>query len=60
MRVLIARDLLAMRQRERYATDATHIWANAYERDCADNLSVQTDVAQLIAEAVASRLLGFD
>ena len=42
------------------AADATHIWADAYERDCADNLSVQKDVAQLIAEAVASRLLGFD
>lgn len=42
------------------AADATHIWAEAYERDCADNLSVQKDVAQLIAEAVASRLLGFD
>jgi TolB-like protein len=40
------------------AADATHIWADAYERDCADNLSVQKDVAQLIAEAVASRLLG--
>ncbi len=40
--------------------DATHIWADAYERDCADNLSVQKDVAQLLAEAVASRLLGFD
>ena len=42
------------------AADATHIWADAYERDCADNLSVQKDVAQLIAEAVANRLLGFD
>ena len=42
------------------AADATHIWAEAYERDCADNLSVQKDVAQLIAEAVFSRLLGFD
>jgi len=42
------------------AADTTHIWADAYERDCADNLSVQKDVAQLIAEAVASRLLGFD
>ena len=42
------------------AADTTHIWAGAYERDCADNLSVQKDVAQLIAEAVASRLLGFD
>jgi len=42
------------------AADATHIWADAYERDCADNLSVQKDVAQLIAKAVASRLLGFD
>jgi len=42
------------------AADATHIWAEAYERDCADNLSVQKDVAQLIADAVASRLLGFD
>ena len=42
------------------AADATHIWADAYERDCVDNLSVQKDVAQLIAEAVASRLLGFD
>jgi TolB-like protein len=42
------------------ATDATHIWADAYERDCADNLSVQKDVAQSIAEAVATRLLGFD
>ena len=42
------------------AADATHIWADAYERDCADNLSVQKDVAQLIAEAVAIRLLGFD
>jgi TolB-like protein len=40
------------------AADATHIWADAYERDGADNLSVQKDVAQLIAEAVASRLLG--
>jgi len=42
------------------AADATHIWADAYERDDADNLSVQKDVAQSIAEAVASRLLGFD
>src|SRR4030095_16150747 len=42
------------------AADATHIWADAYERDCADNLSVQKDVAQLIAQAVASRLLGLD
>jgi TolB-like protein len=42
------------------AADATHIWAGAYERDCADNLSVQKDVAQLIAAAVATRLLGFD
>jgi TolB-like protein len=42
------------------AADGTHIWAEAYERDCADNLSVQKDVAQLIAQAVASRLLGFD
>jgi len=39
------------------AADATHIWANAYERDCSDNLSVQKDVAQLIAAAVANRLL---
>lgn len=42
------------------AADATHVWADAYERDCADDLSVQKDVAQSIAEAVASRLLGFD
>jgi TolB-like protein len=42
------------------AADATHIWADAYERDCADNLSVQKDVAQLIAQAVASRLIGLD
>jgi TolB-like protein len=42
------------------AADATHIWAEAYERDCADNLSVQKDVAQSIAGAVAARLLGFD
>jgi len=42
------------------AADETHIWADAYERDCADDLSVQKDVAQSIAEAVASRLLGFD
>ena len=42
------------------AADATHIWAEAYERDCADNLSVQKDVAQSIAGAVATRLLGFD
>ena len=42
------------------ATDATHIWADAYERDCVDDLSVQKDVAQSIAEAVASRLLGLD
>ena len=42
------------------AADATHMWADAYERDCADNLSVQKDVAQLIAQAVASRLLGLD
>ncbi|HEU5257648.1 MAG TPA: winged helix-turn-helix domain-containing protein [Vicinamibacterales bacterium] len=42
------------------AADATHIWADAYERDCVDDLSVQKDVAQSIAEAVASRLLGFD
>ena len=40
------------------AADATHIWADAYERDCADNLSVQKDVAQSIADAVADRLLG--
>jgi TolB-like protein len=40
------------------AADATHMWADAYERECADNLSVQQDVAQLIAEAVADRLLG--
>jgi len=39
------------------AADATHVWADAYERDCADNLSVQKDVAQLIAQAVASRLI---
>jgi len=39
------------------ATDATHIWANAYERDCADNLSVQKEVAELIAQAVASLLI---
>ena len=39
------------------AADATHLWANAYERDCADNLSVQKDVAQLIAQAVANQLL---
>jgi TolB-like protein len=37
--------------------DATHMWAEVYERDCADNLSVQKDVAQLIAQAVASRLI---
>jgi TolB-like protein len=42
------------------AADATHIWGDAYERDSADNLSVQKDVARSIAEAVASRLLGFD
>jgi len=42
------------------AADATHIWADAYEHDCADDLSVQKTVAQLIAEAVAIRLLGFD
>ena len=42
------------------AADATHIWADAYERDCADNLSVQKDVAQLIAVAVAGRLLGLE
>ena len=42
------------------AADATHIWADAYERDRADNLSVQKDVARSIAEAVATRLLGFD
>lgn len=41
------------------AADATHIWADAYERVGADNLSVQKDVAHSIAEAVASRLLGF-
>ena len=39
------------------AADATHIWADAYERDGADNLSVQKDVAQLIAQAVANRLI---
>jgi TolB-like protein len=42
------------------AADATQIWANAYERDCADNLSVQKDVAQSIAQAVASQLIGLD
>src|SRR5678810_302203 len=42
------------------AADATHMWADAYERDSADNLSVQKDVAQLIAQAVAGRLLGLD
>jgi TolB-like protein len=42
------------------AADATHMWADAYERDSADNLSVQKDVAQLIAQAVAGRLLGVD
>jgi TolB-like protein len=42
------------------AGDATHMWVGAYERDCADNLSVQKDVAQSIAQAVAIRLLGFD
>jgi len=38
------------------AADATHLWADAYERECADNLSVQKDVAQLIAQEVAERL----
>jgi TolB-like protein len=42
------------------AADATHIWAEAYERDCEDKLSVQKDVAQSIADAVATRLLGFE
>jgi TolB-like protein len=42
------------------AADATHIWAEAYDRDCADNLSVQKDVAESIAQTVASRLLGLD
>ena len=42
------------------AADATHMWADGYDRDCADSLSVQKDVAQLIAQAVASRLLGLD
>jgi TolB-like protein len=42
------------------AADDTHIWADAYERDCADHLAVQKDVAQSIAEAVAGRLLGLD
>ena len=42
------------------AADATHIWADAYERDRSDNLSVQKDVGQMIAEAVARQLLGFD
>jgi TolB-like protein len=39
--------------------DATHMWADAYEREGADNLSVQKDVAQLIAQAVTDRLLRF-
>lgn len=42
------------------ASDATHIWADAYERDCEDHLSMQKDVAQSIADAVAARLLGLD
>ena len=42
------------------AADATHIWAEAYERDGADNLAVQKDIAQSIAAAVATRLLGLD
>jgi hypothetical protein len=33
------------------------MWADAYERDSADNLSVQKDVAQLIAQAVQALLV---
>mgnify|MGYP003344006164 CR=1 FL=1 len=38
------------------AADATHLWADVFEYDCADSLLVQQRVAQEIATAVATRL----
>ena len=37
--------------------DETHRWASGYDRDVVDILSVTTEVASAIAEAVVSRLL---
>ena len=37
--------------------DETHRWASGYDRDVADVLSVTTDVASAIADAVVARLL---
>ena len=37
--------------------DETHRWASGYDRDVADILSVTTDVASSIADAVVTRLL---
>lgn len=37
-------------------SDGSHLWAESYERDLQDVLSVQTDVAQHIAHEVRTRL----
>jgi len=37
--------------------DETHRWASGYDRDVVDILSVTTEVASAIAEAVVTRLL---
>jgi TolB-like protein len=38
------------------AGDETHAWAEVYDRELGDSLAVQTEIAWLIAQAVAIRL----
>jgi TolB-like protein len=38
------------------AGDETHAWAEVYDRELGDTLAVQTEIAWLIAQAVAVRL----
>jgi len=38
------------------AGDETHAWAEVYDRELGDTLAVQTEIAWLIAQAVANRL----
>jgi TolB-like protein/DNA-binding winged helix-turn-helix (wHTH) protein/Tfp pilus assembly protein PilF len=39
------------------AADQTHLWADSYERDVADVLAIQTDVARRVASSLALELL---
>lgn len=43
-----------------HAPDQTHLWANSYERDLQDILSVQTSVARDVASEIGIRLVPED